>query len=399
MNRDEAEHISELLKIHKKRLNILEEQSAKYGLNSPPEIRMEIEELREKVDHFDRQVKGNIIETFVQGKNTLRQFNLDLDAIEHGLSNVVIKEERAFRFLGIPLWSSVVIRTITTLVAVVSMAGLIYIIVGKERLGQVIGLFPTMTPVSLPTSVPIPAPTALPIPAPTALPAPAQEPSPPPPPSITSLPIVRVKGVISQYDFTNRIATDAIGAFTKMREAPDVNSQRIGLLRNGDGVALLRSDVPDWYQVRIVESSDTAQIGLEGWVERWLIDNTNAPPTPRPAPPTRRPPTQLPTAMPEPTTVTAEPPTTPVLAATLEPTALIPEATATSTSRPKPPPTPISPTPIPPTATNTPIPILATPIKPTPISPTPIPPAATNTPIPTPEPSRTPTPPAPAGRE
>src|SRR5262245_59470620 len=169
MNRDEAEHLSELLKIHKKRLDILEEQSAKYGFNCPPEIRMEIEELREKVDCFERQVRENTVETFIQGKNVLRQFNLDLDAIGHGLLNIVIKEERVFRFLGIPLWTSAVIRTITTLVTVVTIASVIYIIVGKERFGQVIpGLFPTRTPVSLPTSAPTPTSTTLSISTPTA---------------------------------------------------------------------------------------------------------------------------------------------------------------------------------------------------------------------------------------
>jgi hypothetical protein len=94
-------------------------------------------------------------------------------------------------------------------------------------------------------------------------------------------------GVLADYSYTNRVAADAAGTYTGLRSEPDVASTPVGTLRNGDQVDVLRDDVTGWYHVRISASGDQAQVGVAGWVERWLIDNQGAPaaaPTPTPVP-------------------------------------------------------------------------------------------------------------------
>jgi hypothetical protein len=110
-----------------------------------------------------------------------------------------------------------------------------------------------------------------------------------------------VKGVKVEYRYTGRVADDETGLFTAMREVRDVASERIGILRNGDLVDILRDEGDGWYQVRIRESSDPDEIGKIGWIERWLVDDNDEVPTP--APPTPVPPTPIPqpTARPIPT--------------------------------------------------------------------------------------------------
>jgi hypothetical protein len=123
MNSDEVEQLRELLKIHKKRVNVLEQQAAKYGINCPPEIKIEIEDIQEQIKHFERNLQGNVIQSYLQGRETLRQFNRELDSVTHGLSNVVVEEKRTYRFFGLPVWSVVISRTILTLLMVVAGFG------------------------------------------------------------------------------------------------------------------------------------------------------------------------------------------------------------------------------------------------------------------------------------
>jgi eukaryotic-like serine/threonine-protein kinase len=94
----------------------------------------------------------------------------------------------------------------------------------------------------------------------------------------------RVQGVLPEYDYTSRVASDAAGAYTRMRAEPNMASQPGGMLRNGDEVDILSTNRDGWYLVRIHTSSDAAQIATVGWIERWLLDNQGVPATPTPAP-------------------------------------------------------------------------------------------------------------------
>jgi serine/threonine protein kinase len=94
-----------------------------------------------------------------------------------------------------------------------------------------------------------------------------------------------IQGVEAQYTYTERVAVDGAGAYTRMRATPNIDSQPIGLLRNGDQLDILRIDIPAWYLVRYNTADGAGQIG---WLERWLVEGREAPaapsPTPTPAP-------------------------------------------------------------------------------------------------------------------
>jgi hypothetical protein len=134
MNSDEVEHLHELLKIHKKRVNVLEEQAAKYGINCPPEIKIEIEDIQEQIARFERQLQGNVIQSYLQGRETLREFNREMDSVTHGLSNVVVEEKRTYRFFGLPIWSVVISRTILTLLVITVVGGVGFAVQVQERM-------------------------------------------------------------------------------------------------------------------------------------------------------------------------------------------------------------------------------------------------------------------------
>ncbi|MFN8501285.1 protein kinase domain-containing protein [Kouleothrix sp.] len=89
--------------------------------------------------------------------------------------------------------------------------------------------------------------------------------------------LAAVQGVLAQYTYTSRVATDGTGAYTRMRAQPDAASAPIGTLRNGDQVEVLETNAGGWLHVRIHTSADATQVGVEGWIERWLVDNQNAP--------------------------------------------------------------------------------------------------------------------------
>jgi hypothetical protein len=152
-------------------------------------------------------------------------------------------------------------------------------------------------PTTPPTPEPEPTATSATAPAPTDTPpAPANTPTATVPtvtPTLLATEILTMTGVKIEYAYTDRIVDSGNGPQTRMRVQTDVNSERIGVLRNGDQVAVLRDDVDKWYYVRIQTSSDTTQVGLEGWIERWLVGSEpppSPPPTPRPAPTNPQPP-------------------------------------------------------------------------------------------------------------
>ncbi|MDW8403279.1 SH3 domain-containing protein [Chloroflexus sp.] len=98
-----------------------------------------------------------------------------------------------------------------------------------------------------------------------------------------------VTGVRLDYRYTGRIEEDAGGAFARIRVEPLPDSALSAPIRNGDEVDILNEQPDGWYRVRIRASTDPNLIGSIGYVERWLIDNTNMPPTPTPTVPAEPP--------------------------------------------------------------------------------------------------------------
>lgn len=87
-----------------------------------------------------------------------------------------------------------------------------------------------------------------------------------------------VAGVRSVYRYTGRVGVDELGAYTSLHTAPDAASNRFAVLRNDDVVDILRNDMEGWYQIRIHQSGNALHLGAIGWIERWLIEDQNAPP-------------------------------------------------------------------------------------------------------------------------
>ena len=55
--REEILHQRELQKEYRKRLRVLEQQAAKFGIYVPPHIQIEVDELKEKLEACERNVK------------------------------------------------------------------------------------------------------------------------------------------------------------------------------------------------------------------------------------------------------------------------------------------------------------------------------------------------------
>ena len=56
MDSREQDHIKKMLRMHKRRLYALELQQAWHGINTSPEILMEIEDLKENIERFQSQI-------------------------------------------------------------------------------------------------------------------------------------------------------------------------------------------------------------------------------------------------------------------------------------------------------------------------------------------------------
>ncbi len=92
-----------------------------------------------------------------------------------------------------------------------------------------------------------------------------------------------VAGVQKEYIYTDRVAKGPRYHYTRLREHPDEESERLAPIVNGDRVRVIRVDQTEqWYFVEIFKGHDEELIGEEGWVETWLIDDTDVPAEPTP---------------------------------------------------------------------------------------------------------------------
>jgi hypothetical protein len=90
---------------------------------------------------------------------------------------------------------------------------------------------------------------------------------------------VDVQGIRPEYFYTGAIDWD--GDFrASLRAEPDVESEHVIGILNGDELAILDEDVQGWYQVEVQSSSNPSAEGFTGWVQRWLVDNTAVPAPP-----------------------------------------------------------------------------------------------------------------------
>jgi tRNA A-37 threonylcarbamoyl transferase component Bud32 len=93
-----------------------------------------------------------------------------------------------------------------------------------------------------------------------------------------------IAGVRPEYTYSGRITVEANGVFTLMHEEPSPESAVTYPVRNGDEVEVLSTQPEGWYRLRIRTSGDQNLIGQIGYLERWLVDNTDVPTPPIPTP-------------------------------------------------------------------------------------------------------------------
>lgn len=99
-----------------------------------------------------------------------------------------------------------------------------------------------------------------------------------------------VEGVHKEYIYTDRVAKGPNHYYTRLREHPEQDSDRAAPIVNGDKVRVIRVDQTDeWYYVQIFRSHDDELIGEEGWIESWLIEDSDVPAKPTPTPTSAQP--------------------------------------------------------------------------------------------------------------
>src|SRR5262245_56321920 len=101
--KEEIAHQQALIREYKKHLRVLELQSASFGLSCPPHIITEIDRLKSKIREFElERVYANSTTIKTQ---LITQLGNDIVSIEHALSNVETREERVYKFFGIPVFT------------------------------------------------------------------------------------------------------------------------------------------------------------------------------------------------------------------------------------------------------------------------------------------------------
>src|SRR5947207_3082140 len=61
MDNEKRQHLERLLKIHQRRLRVLEAQEARAGADAKPDILIEIEDIRERIADIESQLAGRHI--------------------------------------------------------------------------------------------------------------------------------------------------------------------------------------------------------------------------------------------------------------------------------------------------------------------------------------------------
>lgn len=113
MNNDDIVHLNELIKAHKDRLYIREDQAARFGLNCPPEILIEIRDIKQTIENTERDINTGTVQSLISGKNIVGQIGHSISGLEDRLRKVVLKEETQFHIFGIPIFSFIKVISLT----------------------------------------------------------------------------------------------------------------------------------------------------------------------------------------------------------------------------------------------------------------------------------------------
>src|SRR6266545_7969248 len=127
MDEAEIEHIREIITAYKRRLYELEVQAAKLGLQCPPHIPIEIEDIKENIELFAHKIENEALSSYQEVREVARHFRQEIDTIAGHLQKIVVEEKRVYRILGIPIFSiSIIVARTTNIVLFFIGLGLSY---------------------------------------------------------------------------------------------------------------------------------------------------------------------------------------------------------------------------------------------------------------------------------
>jgi hypothetical protein len=115
--REAAEHRRALSETLHRRLRVLEQQAAYFGPRCPPEIILEISDIKSQLKIYSDKEAAPSFSSSTQSE-LFEYFSSSLDRIQDKLGKVAIKEEQVIRIFGIPVYTF--IRTITLLAVLVA---------------------------------------------------------------------------------------------------------------------------------------------------------------------------------------------------------------------------------------------------------------------------------------
>jgi hypothetical protein len=112
MSTIDATTLREEIEAHKQRLRHLRVTAAKYGLDTPPHIKIEIDEIEKKLEELGQKVQQADV-GIDQSKTALFQITRDIDAVEKDLEKIVIviEKRRLYRIVAL-LVGAVVIASL-----------------------------------------------------------------------------------------------------------------------------------------------------------------------------------------------------------------------------------------------------------------------------------------------
>src|SRR5215213_7296429 len=84
---DDIAHLRRLIEAHKERLRILEVRAATSGLETPPQIQIEIDNIKRQIEMLEQQMSKNNLSSFTKSKALLEQSSRNLASVEKRLAN------------------------------------------------------------------------------------------------------------------------------------------------------------------------------------------------------------------------------------------------------------------------------------------------------------------------
>jgi hypothetical protein len=111
MNSDHITHIEELVTAYRKRLHELELQAAHFGFDCPAHIRLEMQEIYDKIRQFEVSISQNCEELASTARVVAMRIQSDIDAVEKDLKKTLVTRKKVFRLFGIPVWSESIEET------------------------------------------------------------------------------------------------------------------------------------------------------------------------------------------------------------------------------------------------------------------------------------------------